>query len=48
MKSSFLLLNESQTSFEQQMCKGHEKRDKLLISKVYFNFQIYQWSNEFI
>ena len=25
-------------------CKGHEKRDRLLVSKVEFSFQISQWN----
>ena len=30
------------STIEQQKCKGHEKRDQLLVSKVEFNFQISQ------
>ena len=29
---------------EQQKCKGHEKRDRLLIAKMEFNYQISQGS----
>ena len=28
------------SAIEQQNCKGHEKRDRLLISKMEFNYQI--------
>ena len=29
------------STMEQQKCKGYEKRDRILSSKVEFNFQIF-------
>ena len=36
---SFVKRKENST-MEQRKCKGHEKRDRLLVTKVVFNFQI--------
>ena len=36
----FFLARRANSTVEQQKCKGHEKHDRLLVSKVEFNFQI--------
>ena len=49
MRSATLPLSKRKgnSSIEQQSCKGHEKRDRLLISKMEINFQISQRNKSF-
>ena len=39
---SVLCLEEDKLYYRIAKCKGHEKRDRLLVSEVEFNFQIFQ------
>ena len=43
----FYCLKEGKPTMEQQKCKGHEKRDRLLISKMEINYQISQRNKSF-
>ena len=45
--SFFFVQRKANFTIEQQKCKGHKKRDRLLISKREFNFKISQRNNKF-
>ena len=36
----FIVRRKANSNIEQQKCKGHKKRDRLLVSKVEFSYQI--------
>ena len=44
----FLFKRQANSTIEQLKCEGHKKRDRLLISKVKFNFEISQRIKKFI
>ena len=45
---SFVEKRKANSTFDQQKCKGHEKLDRLLLSKVELNYRISQPKKIFI
>ena len=42
-----IVKRKANSTIEQSNCKGHEKRDRLLILKMEINYQIYQRNKSF-
>ena len=42
-----IVTRKANSTIEQQNCKGHEKRDQLLVSKADFDFQTSQRNKNF-